>query len=71
MIELLDDDEARSVIESQLRDIHSDLRDVRCEDGQGLVEVGSGEEMVRAEFKTDSDTYFLLKLYEKVCDERD
>ena len=56
----------RRIIEDQLREIHADLDTVEFEDGTGraVMVLESGEEMVRAEFESDSETYRLLKLYE-------
>jgi len=56
----------RRIIEDQLREIHTNLDTVEFEDGTGraVMILESGEEMIRAEFESDSETYRLLKLYE-------
>jgi hypothetical protein len=63
----LDSKTSKSIIEGQLSEIHSDLSSVELEDGtnQGLLTFEDGTEMVRAEFKSESETYRLLKLYEQ------
>lgn len=65
----MDDGTARSLIEKQLRGIHPDVENVRCDDGEAVMTLDSGEEMVRTEFKSNSETYRLLKLFEDTCHE--